>query len=113
MGALRPLKYYIIFNCLSFSEGIRIFGAVGHSTPSHYTASREILGSLMYPLVMVILVFYKVYWLCTGAAETEVFVKAGRKSLQSGCTCLLHMALVVQCLFLQDLQGLESWNSLA
>lgn len=61
MGALRPLKYYIVFNCLSFSEGIIILRVVGHSAPSHYTANREIRGLLMYPLVMVILVFYKVY----------------------------------------------------
>lgn len=44
MGALSPLKYYIIFNCVSFSEGIIILKAVGHSAPSHCTAHREIPG---------------------------------------------------------------------
>lgn len=61
MGALSPLKYYIIFNCVSFSEGIIILKAVGHSAPSHYTANREIPGLLMNPLVTVILIFYRVY----------------------------------------------------
>lgn len=44
MGALSPLKYSIIFNCVTFSEGIIILKAVGHSAPSQYTASREIPG---------------------------------------------------------------------
>lgn len=61
MGALSPVKYYIIFNCVSFSEGIIILKAVGHSAPSHYTANGEVSALLMYPLVMVILIFYRVY----------------------------------------------------